>query len=84
MTKKQKIIKIFAIFLAVSIISSILSVIVSLFTGISSIFIDSRDLTTYSKEYSNIERIEIDNLNTFITIKEGTSFKVDAINVDKK
>lgn len=84
MTKKQKVVKILAIFLAISIISSILSVIVSFFTGISSIFIDTRDLTTYSKEYSNIERIKIDNLNTFITIKEGSSFKVDAINVDKK
>lgn len=84
MTKKQKIIKIFAIFLAVSIISSILSVIISLFTGISSIFIDTRDLITYSREYSNIESIKIDNLNTFITIKEGSSFKVDAINVDKR
>ena len=84
MTKKQKIIKIFAIFLAISIISSILSVIISLFTGISSIFIDTRDLVTYSKEYSNIESIKIDNLNTFITIKEGSSFKVDAINVDKR
>ena len=84
MTKKQKIIKIFAIFLAVSIISSILSVIISLFTDISSIFIDTRDLVTYSKEYSNIERIKIDNLNTFITIKEGSKFRVDAINVDKR
>ena len=84
MTKKQKIIKIFAIFLAVSIISSILSIIISLFTGISSIFIDTRDLVTYSKEYSNIERIKIDNINTFVTIKEGSSFRVDAINVDKR
>ena len=84
MTQKQKIIKILAIFLAISLIGSILSFIISIFTGIGSIFIDTRDLVTYSKEYSNIESIKIDNLNTFVTIKEGSSFKVEAINVDKK
>lgn len=84
MTNKQKIIKWCAVILAGFIIINILSLIMSIFTSISSIFFNNDDLRDFSEEYTNVERIEIDKLNASIIIREGSSFRVDATNVSKE
>lgn len=76
MTNKEKAIKIGAISLAIMLIISILSLILSIFN----VFFEENtyEEITFSKVYDDIKSLEIDSLSSFITISTGTEFKVEA------
>ena len=76
MTGVQKVIKIAAIVLAIFIICIIINAILSVVGHFS--LSNSKDFT---KNYSNINNIEIDLNSASIEIKSGTEFKIEAKNV---
>ena len=81
MTKFQKIIKLIAIGLAITITINIVSLVIYLL----SIFINvnNDEKTTFNEVYNDVERIEIDGVSSSITIKTGNQFKVEAINIER-
>lgn len=84
MTKKQKIIKISAIFLAIIIIINIFSLLIysiSFITGTNFNINNSKRLV-FEEKYNNIEKIDIDITSASIIIKEGKSLKVTATNIE--
>ncbi len=85
MTDLQKIIKAFAIFLAIIIIGSIINAIlfsVNLLVNITPSESGEHFQTT-TTSYTNINKIKIDTINTDIKIKEGTKLKVEIQNQKK-
>ena len=93
----QKVIKYgamaFAIYLAIMIISIIVFGVTAIFgigTGIEAISnnignsTDSSEVLTYTQEYNDVERLDIDLSKSRLEIKTGDSFKVEFVNVSKK
>lgn len=85
MNNGQKVIKIFAIVLAVSIIASICEGIVAF---VNFITYDEKDSTilvkNFEETYYGIDKIEIDSHISNIKIVEGNAFKVEATNLKTK
>lgn len=95
MTTFQKIIKygaiVFAIYLSVSIIGAILMVATAIFgikTGIETYKNERSNnqlmIDDWSKEYEDVENLDIDLAFCKLEIKEGEKFKVDTKNVSDK
>lgn len=80
MNKFQKVIKVFAICLAVFIIGNICMLIfsgIALITGFDASS-NSEKLKEFNKTYQNIEIIDIDIASSNIEIKSGNEFKIEA------
>jgi|LSQX01.1.fsa_nt_gb DUF4097 and DUF4098 domain-containing protein YvlB len=81
----QKVIKYiaiaFAIFLTVSILTGIVSVILSLLGAFS---VNEKERIDFSNEYSDIEQIDINHKVGKLIIKPGDEFRVEASNVSKR
>lgn len=82
MTNIQKVIKVGAIALAIVIIINVFSLIISIFSGLTNIFFDDGKKVSNTYSYESVEKIYIDGINSFITIEEGSEFKVETIDVD--
>lgn len=83
MNTTQKVIKIFAIALAILIIGSILNLgffIISLTTGVNLL---NDNTINFDEEYEKITSIEIDSVAASIKIVKGDIFKVEASNVNE-
>lgn len=85
----QKVIKIFAICLAIFIIVNIISGILfglSIITNIG--FVDTNvnsiEVENFSETYENIDKINIEVTTSNIVIKQGNEFKVEANNLSNK
>lgn len=84
MTGFQKIIKIFAIFLAGFIIVNIVGSIIFAISVVTNITAGpSRSTKNFSKTYQNIQNLEVDLSTSNLTIKEGRSWEVKASKVSK-
>lgn len=84
MSNIQKIIKIGAIILAITIIINIFSLITY---GLSFIFdfnLSNKETTTLKETYDNIRSLSIDGISASINITSGTEFKIDAKNITNK
>lgn len=84
MNEAQKIIKVFAICLAIVIIFNIFTAIISVFTSIFDLDFDTREKKEFNQVYENIKKIKIESVTANITIKEGDSFEVLATNMKSK
>lgn len=82
MSKTQKLIKLFAIFLAIIIIINIFSLLIYSISLIPGIDINTNKGLTFEEEYNNIEKIEIDITSASIIIKEGNELKITTINME--
>lgn len=78
MMKYYKLIKIFAIGLAVFIIANILSIVLFFFSAFGSFSGYKGNVQNFEQTYDNVEKIDIDIQSAKITIRRGTEFKVVA------
>lgn len=84
MTNKEKAIKIGAIGLAVVLIIGIFSLIVSLIGNILGVFFGSgASGVNFSESYTGVSGIEIEALSSWVEIKTGDEFRVEATDVGK-
>lgn len=80
MTSLQKLIKIFAIFLAIIIIGSIINAIFFSINLLTNATFDETSKNFSTSSYTNINKIKIDTISTNIKIKEGSKLKVEISN----
>jgi DUF4097 and DUF4098 domain-containing protein YvlB len=77
----------FAVFLAISIISGIVSVVFAIFNVIPGTSFKTgkwhRETTDYTQSFENVESIDVDNAVGSFRILTGETFKVEAENVSK-
>lgn len=84
MTEIQKIIKAFAIFLAIFIIVSIVSSLMLVFGLFTDLHIGKHQKNrNFSEIYHNIQNIDVDLTKSNIRIQEGTVWKVEASGIDQ-
>ena len=80
----QRVIKYVAIGFAIFLTVSILSGIVAVATGVFSIFGGrERNTIDYSKDFSGIEQLDINNKVGRLIVKPGSGFRVEATNVSE-
>jgi len=79
----QKVIKYGAIALSIFIIVNIFSFIIYLTSSIVD-YDNNENLVNFSETFENVNNIKIDISSAKLIIKQGDSFKVDAINVNDK
>lgn len=85
MNGTQKIIKIFAICLAIVIIFNIFSAIISVFTSIFDFdFNGNLEGKNFHQVYDNVNKIKLDSFSSNITVKQGDSFEVLVTNMKNK
>lgn len=83
MNGMQKVIKIFAICLAIFIILNIVrGILWGLFFFSNINGINKEPKATFSEIYSNVNKIDIDTISSDVIIKHGTEFRVDASNME--
>lgn len=89
MSSFQKVIKYcaiaFAIFLAVTIVSGIVNVVVSVVSVVSgdSFFNDNREKVNFEESFSDVKSLDIDISTGQLIIMSGDTFRVEAENVTK-
>ena len=81
MTSSQKVIKGFAIALAVIIIISIFNLIFGIFTGFNTIFIKKGNITYETYEISDVSNLDINVSYSKINIKNSDTFKIEINNL---
>lgn len=82
MNTTQKIIKGFAIALAVLIIGGILNLLLYVISAIVGFnIITNHETTNFEQEYKNITSIDINSIAANISIQKGDTFKVEATNI---